>query len=242
MTLLALMYHRARAGLQGNAPEMLDAHFAHLAASYACVRPGDSLDPGRVNVCLTFDDAYFDFYAIVFPLLKKHRLSAVLAVPTNVVSEAAALSATERLRIEPDVNYLRPNYGGFCTWLELSEMVDSGHVTIAAHGTTHGRLDRAGVDLQQEIVASKTLLAERTGQAVDSFVFPYGRFGPAALALVRAHYRHAFRIGGADNANWQGGLLYRVTADEMQGPAALFTPGRRARYRVRRYWNRLRGR
>jgi peptidoglycan/xylan/chitin deacetylase (PgdA/CDA1 family) len=242
MRLLALMFHRARAGRLGNSPAMLDEHFAHIAAHHACVLPGESLDSRRLNVCLTFDDGYFDFYAIVFPLLEKHGLRALLAVPPVVVQEYTDATAEFRLQAEPDVDYAHPSYGGFCTWAELHEMAQSEHVTMAAHGFTHCRLDRENVDLHTEIVVPQTLLASRLGQPVDSFVFPYGRFTPAARHRVQRSYRHAFRIGGADNPGWDAPLLYRVDADEMEAPHALFTSARRARYRACYLWNRLRGR
>ncbi|MEO5959232.1 MAG: polysaccharide deacetylase family protein [Opitutaceae bacterium] len=242
MSLLILMYHRARAGRHGNAPEMLDAHFAHIARRHACVLPGEPLNSARLNVCLTFDDAYFDFYAIVFPLLGKHSLRAVLAVPPIVVSEHAVESPAERLRVEADVNSSQSNPGGFCTWTELHEMTQSGRVMVAAHGFTHCRLDRETADLHKEIAGPQNLLAARLGQPVDTFVFPYGRFTRAALTRVRRTYRYAFRIGGADNRGWAGSPLYRVDADRMSAADALFTTARRNGYRVRYLWNRLRGR
>jgi peptidoglycan/xylan/chitin deacetylase (PgdA/CDA1 family) len=242
MRLLALMYHRARAGRLGNSPEMLDAHFGHIAARHACVLPGDRLDPLRLNVCMTFDDAYFDFYAIVFPLLKKHGLRALLAIPPVVVKEHTDMPAEARLQVEPDMNSPHPSHGGFCTLTELREMVSSGSIVIGAHGFTHRQLDGANVDLHTEIVVPQTLLASRLGQPVDSFVFPYGRFSPAARRCVSESYRYAFRIGGADNPGWNAPLLYRIDADEMESPRALFSNARRARYRARYLWNRLRGR
>lgn len=242
MRLLALMYHRARAGRFGNAPGMLDAHFAYLAEHCACVLPGEPLASDRLNVCLTFDDGYFDFYAIVFPLLKKHGLRALLAVPPIVVREQAEVPPEARLQAEADVNYVHPNYGGFCTWTELREMAESGLVRIAAHGFTHCRLDGENVDLSTEVETTQALLSTRLGQAVDSFVFPYGRFNRVALDRVQRTYRYAFRIGGADNSGWDDGLLYRVDADAMETPYALLTRSRRLQYRVRHAWNRLRGR
>lgn len=242
MSLLVPMYHRAREGRHGNSPALLDAHFAHIAARYACVLPGDPLDPDRLNVCLTFDDAYFDFYAVVFPLLRKHRLRALLAVPLMIVREQADLPAEVRIRAAADVNHAPPQDQGFCTWPELTELAQSGCVTIAAHGCTHHRLDRDDVDLHTEIVAPQALLSNRLGQPVDSFVFPYGRFSPAALRLVNTHYRHAFRIGGALNYGWDNSVTYRVDADGMQSPTALFAAPQLINFRARHLWNRLRGR
>jgi peptidoglycan/xylan/chitin deacetylase (PgdA/CDA1 family) len=241
MSVLALMYHRAQAGRHGNSPEMLDAHFAYIVGNYACVLPGESRTSEALNVCLTFDDAYFDFYHVVFPLLKKHGLRAVLAVPPVAIRERAEASVSARLEAPACVDYHQPNYDGFCTWSELQEMAATDHVAIAAHGFTHCPLDQADTDFQTEIELPKNLLHGRLGQRVDSFVFPYGRFSPAALQHVHRHYRHAFRIGGADNGGWDR-LLYRVDADGMAAPDAPFSGVRRAKYRARRFWNRARDR
>jgi peptidoglycan/xylan/chitin deacetylase (PgdA/CDA1 family) len=242
MTVLALMYHQARPGPGGNDPAALDAHFGRIADAHRCVLPGEPLDPGRLNVCLTFDDAYFDFYAVVFPLLEKHGLRALLAVPPAVVPEKASAPRAARLSAVGALGDGAYDPDGLCTWGELGEMARSGRVAFGAHGYTHCRVDLPGVDLEREVVLPRELLASRLGRPVESFVFPYGRFSRAALRKVRQHYRYAFRIGEADNAGWGGAMLYRVRADGLASPDAPFALHRRAGYRARRYWCQLRGR
>lgn len=242
MTLLALMFHRATAGRHGNTAEMLDAHFSAIASDCHCVLPGEPLRRDKLNVCITFDDGHFDFFAVVYPLLAKHRLRALLAVPIAMVRErivlprAVRLQASEQRLPDGDLN------GAYCTWGEIAEMAASRTVSIAAHGFTHRRLDDAGADLHTEIVVPQTMLAARTGQRIESLVLPYGRFSPATLKLARAHYPYVFRIGSADNVDWGGPVLYRIDADEMTSPRDLFASDRLRRYRWRRRWNRWRGR
>lgn len=240
MSVLVLMYHRARAGRHGNPPEMLDAHFSYLAGHHPNVMPGDALTPGELNVCVSFDDGYFDFYATVFPLLRKHHLKALLAVPPAVIRDAVTGNTDERLAIDHEAAFAHPDRGGFCTWPELEEMVASGHVAIAAHGYSHQRLDSPAANLEIEINAPQTLLTARFSHPVVSFVFPFGRYSARALDYTKRYYRHAFRIGGALNRSWESRLLYRVDADRMETPWALFSPGRLVRYRARSLWNRLR--
>ncbi len=242
MRLLVLMFHRARAGRDGNAAEMLDAHFALVARDYQNVLPGEPLAPDRLNVCLSFDDAYFDFYEIVFPLLKKHDLRALLAVPPFFVRERTEATPEERLRLNRDQAFARPSRGGFCTWPELEEMTASGHVSVAAHGYAHRALDSLDADLDTEVHAPQTILGSRLGQEVTSFVFPYGRFSRPALSETRQRYRYAFRIGGALNDGWDGRVLYRVSADAMTSPDAPFSAPRLAAGRLRSMWNRARRR
>ena len=242
MSLLVLMYHRARAGLYGNSPEMLDAHFAHIARTYPHGLPGETLTPGRLNVCLTFDDGYFDFYATVFPLLKKHGLRVLLGLPASFVRDQTAAAPAERLAAGNDESFLYPERGGFCTTPELAEMVATGHVRLAAHGMTHVRLDTPDANIPLEIETPQFLLQSRFKRPVDSFIFPYGRFSDSSLEAALLHYRYVFRIGAALNPHWDTGLLYRVDADCMTSPDALFAPGLLLRYRARGLWNRFRSR
>ena len=242
MTLIVPMYHKASVGRHGNSVSMLDAHFAFIARNCHCVLPGDPLHEHKLNVALTFDDAYFDFYAVVFPLLSKHRLRALLAVPVALITERADASATTRLQACSQRLHDSCVPDAYCTWPELTEMAASGTVRVAGHGFNHVRLDLPDSDLHTEIVVPQTMLAARTGQEVSSFVLPYGRFTGAALACAKEHYRYVFRIGSADNDDWSGNLLYRIDADEMSAPNALFSRPRRATYRMRRHWNALRSR
>jgi peptidoglycan/xylan/chitin deacetylase (PgdA/CDA1 family) len=234
------MYHRAQFGPDGNSPSALDAHFEHVARHCACVLPGDPLAGRRLNVCLTFDDAYFDFYTVVFPLLLKHNLRAVLAVPPALIGERDG---------SPDATQAGGGIGRtgvrrhwHCNWAELAALAASGHVVFAAHGRSHTRLDRREVDLEAEISIPREELSARLDQSVESFVFPFGRFTPEALRKVRQHYRYAFRIGGAMNRNWSGSLLYRVSGDCLKAPDEIFSAARLALFRARFFWNRLRGR
>ncbi len=240
MRLLVLMYHRARAGRHGNSPEMLDRHFAHVAAHFNNVVPGGTCAPVGVNVCLTFDDAYFDFYATVFPLLEKHGLKALLAVPVSFIQNEVSASRADRLGIESQNAFAEPRRGGFCTWSELDELARSGRIVLAAHGYNHVPLNRDDSNLPLEIDAPAVLLRTKLGRPVDSFVFPFGRFNDASLAQAKAQYRHVFRIGGAINRNWDSQLLYRVDADAMAAPDAPLKPVRLALYRARFLWNRVR--
>jgi peptidoglycan/xylan/chitin deacetylase (PgdA/CDA1 family) len=242
MSLLVLMYHRARGGPRGNSQPMLDAHFAHVATHTVNVLPGDTLARDRLNVCLSFDDGYYDFWSVVFPLLRKHGLRAVLAVPSGYVRESVDVSDQERMNISSEAAFAQPSLGGFCVWPELETMARSGHVEIAAHGYTHTRLDRAGADFETEITIPQTVLSTRLGRPVNTFVFPYGRFSDAALRQAKTSYRHVFRIGSASNRDWNGPVTYRVDADGLTDPAELFKWGRLAWYRSRYWWNRWRKR
>lgn len=239
MTLLVLMYHRARPGAHGNSGAMLDSHFGYIARHFHHVLPGEDLVTDRLNVCLTFDDGYFDFHAVVLPLLRHHGLRALLSVPPGLILERTELAAPARLEAGTLDARMRSGDCGLCTWAELAELSHSGHVRIAAHGYTHRALDLPA-NSAMEIEAPQTVLSSRLGQPVDSFVFPYGRFSRPTVQRAHRHYRYVFRIGGALNRHWGAPMLYRVPADGMSHPQEPFAPGRMLQYRARALWNRCR--
>jgi peptidoglycan/xylan/chitin deacetylase (PgdA/CDA1 family) len=240
MTLLVLRYHRARAGLDGNSPEMLDAHFAHVGRTFENVLPGERLSLARPNACLAFDGAFYDFYASVFPLLRKHRLRALLAVAPATIRDQTSTAGPERLAVATSVAYSQPTADAFCTWHELEEIARSGHVAVAANGYTHRRLDSGDTDTEAEVHVPRTLLSSRLATPVESFVFPYGRFSRRALDEARSGYDFVFGEGNASNQGWRQPTLYRINADNLASPDAPFAPGRMVALRVRRFWNQLR--
>ena len=242
MSLLVLMLHRAQADRRGDRGEALEALVAHVAGSCNCVLPGGPLDPRRPNVCLSFDDAYYDFFAFVPPLLERYDLRALLAVPAGLIQERTGAPTDVRLAVSSADAFAYPERGGLCTWPELESLAATGRVAFAAHGHTHVRLDRRGADLQREVVAPRGLLERRLGQPVDSFVYPFGGFDRTAHALAAQHYRYVFRIGQASNADWDAPLLYRIDAERMAPPATFFSRSSRLRYRCNAAWNRWRGR
>lgn len=222
-----LLYHHAFSDKYGNAPEMLEEHFSYIAKHYQTVHPGQ-VSENPLSVCLTFDDAYFDFYAYAFPLLQKYGLKSILAVPTALIEDATHLSPKERLR-----------KNAHCTWEEIDEMATSPLIQLASHSHTHVNL-KSDADLAQEIVFSKERLQSHA--PVNTFVFPYGSFSSEALELATKHYKYVMRIGGAFNQSWDQRLLYRVPCDRLTAPSQPFQLLNRLRYQACYHLNKARSR
>lgn len=222
-----VMYHHINSDdlPLSNSDSMMEAHLQLISQRYTTLFPGEtSASPA---ICLTFDDAYYDFYHYVFPLLKKYDLKALLAVPAAYILDNTDLSPSQRLSLKHEEIYKNyETFAPFCTYAELREMVQSGLVEIASHSMNHVNLTDEGIDLEQEIFGSKVLLEDKLGYRVDSFVLPYGKYNDAAVALAREHYGYVFRIGNALNPSWEGigGLIYRIKGDALKTPNALFKP------------------
>jgi peptidoglycan/xylan/chitin deacetylase (PgdA/CDA1 family) len=223
-----VMYHHINSDdlPLSNTDVMMEAHLRLIAQRYTTLFPGET--SSATSICLTFDDAYFDFYHYVFPLLQKYNLKALLAVPTYYILDETNFDPKIRLSLNHHEMYEGENYktyAPFCTYVELREMVQSGHVRVASHSINHVNLTDDGCDLQKEIFASKMLLEEKLGMGIDSFVLPYGKYNDAVVTLAREHYPYVFRIGNALNPSWNGidGLIYRIKGDALKTPDALFT-------------------
>jgi len=184
------------------------------------VLPGEPVRPGRLSVCLTFDDAYADFYAHVFPLLEKFSLRALLAVPTAFVISQTSLPLAERLSVTQN-EAMRGEFfqsrAPFCTWEELRRMVSSGWVQVASHSHRHLDLRRDDVDVEHEAAHSKSLLEQNLGCPVSTFVYPFGSVNARSHAIIMRHYAFAMRVGSALNSDWypRRQPLCRLGADNV---------------------------
>jgi len=245
--LLILMYHRINASKYSNRLEIFLSHLRFLTERYPIVLPGDALRGEKLSVCLTFDDAYFDFYHYVFPLLTEFKIRALLSVPVKYIVDSTAVDCDTRLSIPSDeamVNDVYTKKVPFCTWDELSRMVASGFVEVASHSHSHRDLTDPDSDSWEEIVGSKTRLEERLHQKITTFVYPFGKVNRQIHSVVAKNYPFAMRIGSAFNKDWHNakGLLYRINGDGLTDPAQPFTRTRLSGYLFRYFMNTVRGR
>jgi peptidoglycan/xylan/chitin deacetylase (PgdA/CDA1 family) len=239
--LICPLYHRVNKEVYSNSLETIDAHLRHIAGHFNVVLPGEPLNRQKLNVCLTFDDAFFDFYHLVFPLLKKYSVRAVLAVPVKYILDDTSVPVHVRLAVPHEESHLDGIYQSkapYCTWKELKEMSGSGFVSIASHSYSHCAIRSDGsVNLELELVQSKLMLEEKLGITVRTFVYPYGKYDKGAYQAVKSTYEFAMRIGNAINASWCNttGVTYRVNADGMKNPYEPFSTKNMIGY----YWKLL---
>lgn len=217
--LIVLMYHRVSHTHSKVGDQALVAfarHLAHLAEHYSIVLPGDRLSPNKIQICLTFDDAYFDFYHHVFPLLRQLQIPALLAIPSGLILETTRVDKETRLTV-PYLQAMDANktHATLCTWEEIREMLDSSLVMAASHGLTHKAISEE--NFEEEVVFSKEFLEEKTGVDVNTFVYPYGSLQRSLHKRLLAHYQYGMRIGSSWNFNWSNchKMIYRINADNF---------------------------
>ncbi len=243
--LIALLYHKIGSGKYANSLKTLEQHFAYIAAHFPTVLPGEKLPKGT-SVCLTFDDAFFDFYHLIFPLLQKYSLKALLAVPTGYIPENTDLSPQERIEKVATFADKAPPIPSpaFCTWKELQVLSQSSLIQIASHSLHHRPFTSKHINLENELFLSKKLLEEKLSTSISSFVYPFGRFTQKAQTLAKKHYKYIFRIGNAHNISWTNTnqLLYRINADELPTTHFPFGPLSRWKHATRFLLNTARSR
>ena len=239
--LLICMYHHVGFGPYSNRFTILREHLIFLKQNYPNLLPGDPLSPGRLSVCLTFDDAPFNFFHYVFPLLQELKLRAIVGVPTRFIVDKTDMEPDTRLRVpysEAMEGSVYKEKVPFCTWEELRQMVLSGFIEVASHSHSHLNMSKGEIDLAVESTHSKRLIEDRLPQKVSTFIYPFGSVNRTVHEQVRREYPYAMRIGNAFNGNW-GDLLYRVNADNLTDARQPLLRRNLARYALKSIRNRF---
>ncbi len=175
-------------------------HFISLSKLQAFLSEGAAVPSNAV--CLVFDNGYRGIYRYAFPLLRRQRIPATVFLIVSYVD-----------RLENDL-----------TWTEIASMSHSGvfrfgtetynlHRAVAidaAGDTTAATVGRALLaDGQPETLAhyrrrvlrdlsrARRIVEAKTGQAVDTMVYPYGQYTPTLVSLAhQAGYRYLFTTLG----------------------------------------------
>jgi polysaccharide deacetylase len=239
MSLINIMYHHLNSDRCSNNVEIFEEHLKYIKSNFTPIFAGEEVN--KKCVCLTFDDAYADFYFLTFPLLKKYGIKAILAVPSKYILDDTNVSPQTRMGFEHNDLFQNYEKATFCTFKELKEMIDSGLVQIASHSHSHVVLTGDGVDLKAELKDSKEILENKLGVKVDSFFFPFGKYNQKILAQTLQEYKFAFRIGNAVHEDFSGinGVIYRINGDGLKNASEIFSFKNMLKYKFKALLKRL---
>lgn len=138
-------------------------------------------------ILLSFDDGYTNNYTYAYPLLKQHRMRAVLSVVGSV---------SEQYTVSQDEN---PNYATL-TWERIRELSQSGLFEIQNHtydlhhtdGLRKGctRLPGESVEeyqalLLQDLVKNQDAIENAVKSRPQAFVYPFGAISLESAETVK---------------------------------------------------------
>ena len=182
------------------------------------------------SAVLTFDDGFANFYETAMTEIAKHNFSATVFVISGHVggrndwdAPPAGLGAQSML-----------------TWSQIKELAEQG-IEIGAHTRTHPDLRRLSKpEIEAEITGCCSDISERTGQAVESFAYPYGYLNRQAEEVAQQAMRSActteLRRANSEPLH----LLPRVDMYYLQSPNQLssLVAGKLDGYLTVRRWGR----
>lgn len=193
-------------------------HLIYLQQNFNIVLPGDCLAKNKISVCLTFDDAYADFYIHIFPLLKLLNIPAILAIPANFIEDFTNVNNVDRLSVKYPLGLEKTETkkSPLCTWEEIRSMVASGLVCPASHSFSHANLAKINFsEVFKEICTSKRIIWIKLEKIAETMVYPFGAQNKQVHNMAKNHYKYLMRIGNACNYSWDQNILYRVSGDNL---------------------------
>lgn len=192
-------------------------HFVSLD-EYLAYTKGQLQLPDK-SVMITFDDGYESFYSKVYPLLKKYKVPAMLAIVTSWTNGEGKPTDVQDL----------------ATWDQLREMEQSQLVTVVSH--THALHKQQAIDpqgdrngiagnrlylnnryetdeeyrsrLNHDFQMTQTLFKEKLGHASRVVVWPYGIYSAESIkAALDSGMEGTFLLDGGINGTGRTAQLY----------------------------------
>jgi len=150
---------------------LLAAGFSFVTlAELARLGAGGMPPPGLA--ALTFDDGMRNNHEVALPILREYAIKATVYVTIGFIDRTSPW-------IGPGGD------GAMMTRSQLRELVAEGW-ELGAHTMTHPDLSTLDYDAcLREISESRAALEQIGGAPVQTFAYPFGRYGPEAIAAAR---------------------------------------------------------
>jgi peptidoglycan/xylan/chitin deacetylase (PgdA/CDA1 family) len=179
----------------------------------------------RKPILLTFDDGYEDNYKDLLPLLREHRMKAVIYI---LGDRKVTTNFWDTPKGEAEHSLLKP--------AQIREMAQSGLVEFGSHSMRHSRLTLLKpAEVEREVAGSKKALEDFLKKPVVSFAYPYGFVDQEIKESVRrAGYTFGIAVNGGPTRF--GDDLFEVRRVHMFPKTSMFeyfkkTSGFYLRYR-----------
>lgn len=121
---------------------------------------------------LSFDDGMEDNHSVLAPILAEHGAPATIYVTTGAIGE-------------PNPYMGEASGARMMNADEIRALAGAGF-EIGAHSVSHPDMSALSRELcLAEMTESKTELERITGEPVRTFAYPFGHYGPAAIAAAK---------------------------------------------------------
>ncbi|MEJ6466104.1 polysaccharide deacetylase family protein [Fusobacterium ulcerans] len=125
-------------------------------------------------IILTFDDGYKDNYELLFPLLKKYKMKAVIYMISHLKDNKWDVDETGEKRFE------------LMNLDQILEMHKSGLIEFGGHTMHHVKLNELNYEKQkEEIEGNKIYLEKLLNEKLVSFAYPFGFFNEESKKAVK---------------------------------------------------------
>lgn len=125
-------------------------------------------------IILTVDDGYEDNYKILFPLLKKYNMKAVIFLVSGLKNNKWTMDSCG----EKEFRLLNDT--------EVKEMLGSGLIEFGGHTLTHLSFNKVSdVEAEYEIKEDKRLTEERLKEKIITFAYPFGHRKESTKKIVK---------------------------------------------------------
>lgn len=149
---------------------LLEAGFRFVTLA-ELARLADGGRPPAGYAAITFDDGMGNNHEVALPMLREYSINATVYVTIGFIAGSSPWVTSEA--------------GAMMDEGQLLELADAGW-ELGAHTMTHPDLSTLDYDAcLREIKDSRVALEGIIGGPVETFAYPFGRYGPAAVAAAR---------------------------------------------------------
>ncbi len=134
------------------------------------------------SVVLTFDDGREGVYTHVFPLIQELGFTATVYIVPSWVEGGMEGQVPEEER-----------YSAFMNWEEIQELARAGW-EIGSHSFSHQDFSEKNLSKEKmtwELQHAEEIIRERTGQKVQHFAYPHGRYNEESVLEIQQRYKTA---------------------------------------------------
>lgn len=143
-----------------------------------------TLPSDKINVAITFDDAFKSTAENALPALAARSFHCTIFVPVGLIGREPNWETEDRSAIFQEVVMTS----------EQLKALSRTLVSLGSHGVSHARLSMINrSQARYEIEQSRYKLMDITGCEVDQFAFPYGDCDECLIEMCKsAGYRHVY--------------------------------------------------